>query len=439
MTAHGDHPGSVRATGARRRGWITAVVALAVVLAGFVGMWALIATKPTAPQRPTAERAKPVDAVAARPADIAPLLVAHGRIVAGRTVDLRGHVAGEVLTVGPNLAEGGLVAAGETLLIVDPFAYEGALVKARAELAEAEARVVETAARIVAERDAARRSEEQREISRRELDRVSNLSSRGNASAADLDSARTRLSAAAAAAEARVNQIPVLEAQERREAAALDRLRFAVRSAERDLGHTRLVAPFAGVLSGIAVEQGKIINATDRVATLTDLDRLEARFSLPDAQFARFVTADAPLEGRPAQIIRRGGALDPDEAVLPAVIGRIAPSVAADSGGVDVFARIEAGAAAALRLRPGAFIEARLNAPPLTGVLRLPQSALYPGDLVYHIDGDSRLRPTPASPLAYEGADVLLRAEIPPGASVLATRLSEAAPGLLVAVRGEQP
>ncbi len=61
---------------------------------------------------------------------------------------------------------------------------------------------------------------------------------------------------AQATVESRANQIVVLEAQLAREQAVLDRLRWNVRKASRDIENTTLTAPFGGILSNVAAETG---------------------------------------------------------------------------------------------------------------------------------------------------------------------------------------
>lgn len=415
------------------RGVVMVVLTVLVIVAAVaVSRW-LVATKPPVPQQVVAERPKPIDTLVARVGTIRPQISAYGNVVAGRTVDLRMLVAGEVVEVSPAFVEGGRVTAGETLVAVDRFTHEGTLVRARAELTEAEARIQEIAAKIQQERDGATRAEEQRVIAVRELERVADLARRGNASTSDADASRTRLLTATAAVENRTNQLDVLAAQRAREIASLDRLRWAVSSAERDLRNTRLVAPFDGVVSNVGAEVGRLLNVNDRAATLVDLGRLEVRFSLTDAQYGRFLAAGETLEGRPVTLVWRGGGASVERA---AAVDRIAPVIAAATGGVDVYARIvPADGQTAEPLRPGAFIEVAMDDAPRAGVVRVPQSAVHPGDVVYEVGPDSRLIPIAVTMAGFDGDAALVRGEIRDGATLMATRLSEAGPGVLVTPR----
>ncbi len=202
------------------------------------------------------------------------------------------------------------------------------MIRARADLAEAEARVAETEARLRAEADAIVRLREQLVISEREIGRLGQLASRDIASEAQLDQARLRVSSARAAVESRENQTRILDAQRRREVAVLDRLRFAVAKAERDLEQTELRAPYDAIVSNVAVDVGRLMSVSDRVATLTDPGRLEVRFTLNDAQYGRLAATGA-LEGRAVRVVWRGGDVS---RAKPATIVRVAPVVVANTG-----------------------------------------------------------------------------------------------------------
>lgn len=408
---------------------VMALLAVAMLAGGFAGFRWLIATRPTPVVQATKERARPVEVVSVTPRTVTPELQLFGTIVSGRTVDLRVLVGGEVIAIAQGLREGGRVAEGETLVEIDPFEYRGALVRAQAELAEAEARVIETEARIKLERDAGMHAREQLAIAEREIQRLQTLVARDATTEAQLDASRNRLSLTRGGVESRANQARVLEAQLTRERAALDRFRFAVEKAERDLAATRLVAPFAGIIANAAAERGRLMTQQDRVATLSDPTRFEARFTLSDAIYGRILAAEGQLEGRKVRVVWHGGG---NGATIErsAVIERVAPTVTAATAGFDVFARIEGSGAA--NLRPGAFVEIGKSDRPFTNVVALPQSALHPGERVFVVGPDARLIAIPITIAGYDRDTVLVTGAFQPGARVVVTRLTDGGSGLLV-------
>ena len=158
--------------------------------------------------------------------------------------------------------------------------------------------------------------------------------------------------------------------------------------AERDLSNTRLVAPFDGYLTSISAALGKRLGVNDRVVRLLDQAQLDIQIHLSDADYGRLVSSAAGLRGRPVDVTWRAG-----DRNFPfrAVIQRADGEVDAASGGVRVYARIEHDAAA-LPLRPGAFVEVRIPDRVYRGATQLPETALVGGDTVYAVV-DGRLEP----------------------------------------------
>ena len=429
---------SVRSAPAGHQSWswiaraLTSVLLMAAVIYSALALQRfLIDSKPAPPRQGSAERARPVDVVVARIADIQPHLTVFGQITAGRSVDLRMLVSGEVVAISPDFVEGGQVKAGEALVTIDSFEYDGALVRARTELSEAELSIVQTRARIELERAARKRAEEQRDIAQREVERLTALEKTGASSTAALDASRTRLSIATALFEERSNQIKVLEAQLDRERASLDRLRWNVRKAERDLQNTVLKAPYDGVVSNVSAETGRLLNINDQIATMIDMDRLEVRFALSDAQYGRLLDDQGSLAKRPVRVTWTGGNFNLE---AKGVIDRVSPVVTTAAGGFDVFARLERSPATDA-LRPGAFVSVTTSDRHYRDVVRLPQTAVHPGNRVFAVGEDDRLIEIPVSLAGYDGNDVLVRGKFKSGMRVMSSRLPDAGPGVLVQPR----
>ncbi|MGP9822257.1 efflux RND transporter periplasmic adaptor subunit [Salinarimonas sp. NSM] len=408
--------------------FVMVVLPIALILGALGGFGWLRDTKPTVPVERQGERARAISAVVAAPASVQPTIGAYGRIVAGRSVDLRALVSGPVIAVSDALVDGGRVSEGDPLVTIDPFAYEGALVRARADLAEAQARIAELEARTRQEEDGIARASEQLAIAERDLARLTQLRDSGAATARALDDVELRVSQARAALETRENQIAILEAQRTALDASLERLRFAVSQAERNLDDTVLRAPFDALVSNAGAEIGKIVGQNDRIATLVATDRLEARFLLSDGQFAR-LAPDGGLVGRPVTVIWSAG---DTEIARDARIARVA-SEAADAS-FAVYAAFDAPVASDV-LRPGAFVEVRLDDRVFEDALVLPVSALYDGG-VFVVTDESRLARVDVDVLAWGDEGVVVRSDaIAPGERILSSRLTAATAGQLVEIR----
>jgi multidrug efflux system membrane fusion protein len=407
------------------------VLPLAALAAGVATFGYLRATKPAVVLEQAKERARPVETATARRGPAAPSLVLYGQIVAGRSVDLRALVAGEIVFVAPGLVEGGALDAGEAVLRIDPFAYEGAVVRADADLAETAARLAEIEAREAQERSALARTQEQLDIARRDNDRLRQLIETGAATQRAFDDSNLRLSLARAALETRQNQMAIYRAQAAQLQAVRARLAFALRQAERNLSDVTLKAPFPAIVSNVAAEVGKLVNVNDRVATLVASDALEVRFSLSASQYADLAADGGALAGRRASVLWGGavtGAASSGDPLRREIrVTRVGPQ--ATGGAHELYARFVAPAPPALR--PGSFVEVEMAGRTLPDVVSLPTTAVQDG-AAFLIENE-RLKRVAVETLAVSRDRVLVRGPIPDGADVVVTPLVAPVDGQLVA------
>ncbi len=400
------------------------VLVLALGIASFVG---LKATKPEVPQRTIKERVWPVKAVAADVANFQPRLTLYGQTVSGRRVELRSLVSGEILETGPHMREGGVVARGDVLLRVDPFQYRGALVEAEAKLAEARAKSREIAAAIESEQDAMKRAREQLVIARRDLARAIPLAKKGTVSKKVADDRRMVVSEREQSIDLRANNLEIQRARAAQQRAVISQLAWRVRQATRNLEDTVLKAPFDAYVTNVSAETGRIVSANDQVATLLDANWMDVRFTLSDRQYGRIVASKQKLIGRRVKVLWHVG----DEPVAyGARIERVGAEIAAEKGGVEIYAKLDNPGAPAT-IRAGAFVEIQVPDRTYEKVVRLPQTALYGSDRVFVIE-QGRLKARAVALVGAAGNQVLVRGDIAQGERVISTRLSAAEDGLRV-------
>lgn len=401
-----------------------------VILAGAAfGAYRLWDTKPEVGRTPPEERVWSVAVVPAARVDARPEMRLFGEIVAGREVELRPLVAGPVVEVGADFVDGGVVHAGDLLVAIDPFDYRADLAEYQARVAETRAKLAEIAAELTSASRLLARDREQMELSRREVERRERLVRQAAASEKALDDARVALSQRMQQVITREETIDRLAAQAEQYQAVIERWEVALSRARRDLEQTRLEAPFDGFLIDTEAAVGKRLGVGDRVARLIDADRLEARFHVSEAAFARLLAAGG-YRGRPAEVVWRVGA---QEFAFEAVIDRLESEIDAASGGVELYARIHSVGADGV-LRPGAFVEVRVPDRVYAGVVPLPESALHDGDTVYVVV-DDRLVARKVEVVARSGGDILVHGDLEADDMVVTNRFPEIGPGIRVAVR----
>ena len=180
-----------------------------------------------------------VQAVAEK--DVTPEFRYVGRVVAVDTVSIRARVTG--ILEKRNFTEGRLVKKGQVLFEIEKAPYEVVVQQRKAELASAEAQLVNAEA---------------------DFKRKQSLQGRNVVSEASLDESR----AAKLSAEAEV-----LKAK------------AALKAAELDLGYTTVVSPIAGRISTAKYSVGNLVGSTsDPLTTVTSVDPVYVTIGVSEKQ-----------------------------------------------------------------------------------------------------------------------------------------------------------
>jgi RND family efflux transporter MFP subunit len=428
-----DVPLEPRVTGGRRHAadfcghWFSLPL-MALVLGGaWLAMQSLAASKRERTPRPFTPLVYTVETAIAERADNRPQIRLYGQVETGRNVDLRTTVSGDVVEIHPDLVAGRRVAEGTVLLRIDPFAYEGALVEARANLASTRAAIAEIDARLASEREQLEAADAQLELGRADLERALSLAESGALTDKEVDARRLIVSQREQASSQRRNNILIAEAQRTQQEANAERLEWKIREAQRRLEQTALIAPFDGIISDETVETGRSVNANEVVASIYDDQALDVKFTLTNAQYGRMATDADPLVGRQVEL---GWSVGGTEYKWPAVIDRIGARVTAERGGVEVFARIGE-ADNPVQLRPGAFVSLIVPDRIWPQTFRLPETAVRNSDHVFVVV-DGKLERRAVRLIAWDGEDAIVDGSLENGDTVLVTRLTEATEGVRV-------
>lgn len=414
-----DRATSPAASPANGRRWRIRLLPVLLITLGILVMGYLVSTKPRPETKALTEKAWTIRVQEAAHKTHQPVLSVFGEITAGQEIQLRSLVAGDVVDVGPNFRNGGVVSKDDLLLVIDNFDYQAAV-------EELTARVAETAASKQSEESSLIRDREMLDVRRRELKRAERLQKRGNVSEASLDQARLALSQQQLTVSRRAASVKT-------QTARLTQNQVALRRAKRDLQRTKLVAPFDGFVSGVAAQVGKRLSLSDQVGVLVASHALEARGHLPANVYGRLL-ADGGLEGRPAQIRWQVGESD---LIYDAKVGRITSQIDAASGGILFYAVLE-NSDSSIAVRPGAFVEIRLPDRKYTNAVRISANAVHDNDHVFVVTDQNRLDRRPVTVLARTGNDVILSGEIADGDRIVLTRFTQIAQDVLVRVLGDE-
>ncbi len=411
------------------------LIPLAVLGVGVAVAAYFIMSRPEAKPRDAAQLAQPVNVVLAQAITATPSIENFGEVVAGREAELRTMVQGRLVYLADQFQDGAVISAGTKVAEIDPFDYELALQQASANVAEAEARLAELQADLVAERKLLALSKEQIELRQRDRDRSSNLIKKGQTSKKALDDANIALNAAREATEQRRQGVARANAKIDQQQAALDRLRALQAQAERNLADTVIIAPFNGYLADTGVALGKRLAVGESLGRLISSDDLQVRFQLNNDDYARLISqgkSDA-LFSREVQVAWR---LGEDTLTYDGQIERRAAEIDPASGGVVVYARVNRDTETEQpddALRPGAFVEISLADISYPDVITLPEQALVDGERIFTVIDDT-LHSVSVELIRRINDQILVRADLPANTPVVTTPFATIGPGVKVRV-----
>lgn len=406
---------------------------VAVIAAGYVGYKYLVATKPEPPVRPKQERAFSINSVEIKASTYQPKLTLFGSTVAGRQVDIRALVSGQIIETGKTLREGGQVAEGELLLKIDPIDYRTGLAELQAQLAETRAKISEFESSYAATEQTLKYSKEQLALSQSDLERAIPLARRRAISERTVDDRRQALLQRQLSRDELANNLKVWEARIDQQKAAARRLETAIERADRRLTETELRAPFSAFVTEVGAQVGRMVGSNDKVATLIDRDWIEVRFNLTDRQFGRIVAKEGKLAGREVTV---RWVLGQTTFTYPAIVERIGARISSASGGVEVYARVKT-PNDPVPLRPGAFVEIEVPDTTFENVFRIPATSLYNGDTVFAIK-DDRLASRSVEVVTGIDEDLLVRGDLSDGDRILTSRISTPGDGIKVKEAAQQ-
>ncbi|MGY6410240.1 MAG: efflux RND transporter periplasmic adaptor subunit [Alkalilacustris sp.] len=378
-----------------------------------------------APGRPGQERVLAVPVVTVSEGQAVPLLEAFGEVHARRSLELRTAAAGPVAELAPGFEDGAAVTAGQILLRIDPAEATATRDLARADLRRAEADLADALRAAELAQEDLDAAQIQADLRARTLARQRDLAGRGVGAEAAAEEAELALAAARQAIVSRRQALAAAEGRAAQAEAALQRAQVALADADRRLADTTLRAPFSGRLAHVAVVEGGLMTANERIATLIDPQALEIRFRLPAAQYARLLDEQGALRPMPVTAglevegmgLRAEGRLD-----------RVGPAVGEGQAGRVLHAVLDAPRG----LLPGDFVRVSVEEPPLDGVARLPAAAVSAAGRVLVVGEGDRLVEAPVDVLRRIGDAVLIAAPGLDGAEVVAARTPLLGPGLRV-------
>ena len=423
------------------------LVPLAVVAAGGLAAWYLVATGPKAVRKPPERRAMRVDV---EPVAFGPhraVVHAMGTVGPARVVGLQPRVSGEIVEVAPEFLPGGRFRSGETLLQIDKKDYD--LAAERATLAVDQANLaVAQCDRVIEQRQGALARAEsdlklelgQQAVARREFEM---LGEKVTEAEEELVLRQPQLRTAQAAEASARAVLAEAEVAKRSAQAAVQEAQNALARARLDLARTLIRAPFNAVVRAREVNLGATVSPTTPLATLVGTDAYWVEVSVPVDQLRWIrIPQSSGQEGSAVRVYNEA-AWGP-EAFRTGCVCRLASDLESEGR----MARLMVTVDDPLALGPanqgkpvlliGSYVRVEIEGEPIASAAAIGRSLLRDGTHVWVMNAEGRLEIRPVT-IAFRGRDdVLVTEGVRAGERLVVTDLGAPVEGMPLRVEAAE-
>lgn len=327
-------------------------------------------------------------------------------------IRLAAQVGGEVASVSTQMVSGGAFKEGDILLEIDTRIFEAALMEAKADKTSADARHV---------------------YAKNQFERAKKLHANGHASKERVDQLRSQYAEAQANAE---------------------RATARVLRASLDLEHARVAAPFDGRVASEAVDVGTYLTPGALIGEIFATDIIEIVVSLSDEEASLLPDlwrsgTGVSLSLAPATITSEYGG---NTYQWNGAAHRVESEIDNATRTVDVVVRvteptetlrlgriIDNDLAETPPLLPGMYTQVKISGRQLSAIATIPRSALRPGDRIWTVTLDNKIKTVPVRVLQQQQDFVVIQADgIASGTLVVTSNLRFMSDGMKVRVRAKK-
>lgn len=376
---------------------------LVVLVAGVAVAFFFLRTAPQTEPEQKKRAPKIVQVIDVHPAAHPIHVTAQGTVIPARQLTVQPQVSGRVTAQHPDLVPGGRIAAGESIVTIDPADYQLILEEQQAALEESKYEfALEQGRQVVAAREW--------QLLEKDLP-------------ADA-----------------VNQDLVLRKPHLdRAQAAIAKANNAIDKAKLDLERTNVTAPFDAIVLSEDAELGQLLSNGDTIATIAGTAEFWVQITLPvsDLQYLSFPSGDKP--GARATITLDTGENQADAETTTnlswdGTLLRLLGDLESFGRMARVLARVENPLAEtqSAPLLLGSYVRVDIDAGTLDNVIAVPRTALHDGRL-WAVGGDNLLKIRDTELRWVDGDTLLVDNTLAPGEKLIVSNLRAALPDMEVA------
>lgn len=383
---------------------VLCLVCLAVIAVGILGAYLLTSSAPKARKRPPVQIIPLVRVQKAYPQTQTVVVRAMGTVVPAQELILKSRVAGEIVSLHPEFAEGGILRKGEQIVRIDEVDYQLLLARKQSAVADASFAL-------------------QLELGRQDVARREWALLNGDNTAPESDSA---LALRKPHLEKARSDLTAAEAE--------------LQAAKRQLARTKIRAPFNAIIRATQVEKGSQVAAQESLATLAGIDQYWVQVSVPVDQLHWITVADNHSQpGASVHIAYHGGAARSGRVVkmlsdLEAK-GRMARLIVAVQDPLGL--KSPSGSQPAMLI--GEYVRVAIQGRQIESAYRIPREALRDNTHVWVVDQAGKLAIRTVDILWRDTGTVVLQKGLQPDDQVVVSDLATPVEGMAVQVENNGP
>ncbi len=254
----------------------TLAIGVAVLVAAFLAAGFLISMRQPPAQTMPPEPSLAVDLVRMVPEDVPMLIVGHGEAMPIEIAPITPQVSGNVARIHERLFVGEVIAAGETLIEIDPRDYEARLAQAQAQVTQARSSLARLRTQYASDRERLVTLERNSVLARNEFERLKGLFEKEEVGAlSNVERAELTYNQARDALDLMTQNVSLYPARISEAEQGLASAEAALQLAELNVERTVIKAPFDARIQEKRVEQGQYVSPGAPVLILANDSILE--------------------------------------------------------------------------------------------------------------------------------------------------------------------
>ena len=411
---------------------------IVVLFASLVIMVLLVRLKPEAERQVPQQTGLLVEAMPVQAEQVILYVEAYGTVRPREALSLVAEVRGQVVDIDPLFEEGSFIPRETLLIQIDPRTYRLEVSRRRVQVKQAAAEIKRLDQEVINLKARLKIAQSDVKLAKNEYLRLKKLIDKKVIAQSQLDKTEQAYLASQERLQALENQLALTKPSKEQLVAQREMAGVMLQEARLDLERTAVIAPFDGWALEKAIEKGQHVNAGQYLGKIYNAGELEIEVRIPVKDF-KWLPADMDQKlSTDAEIIFESGEtqyawkgyvarikaqLDEKTRTLPVVIETDDTMAKANNDGN-------------FRLRPGMFVNVKIEGRKINNAYVLPRHLVYPGNVVYLVE-NNQLIIRPVNIVRSYKETVIIDKGLSDGELIIKSPMSAATEGMRVRVQDE--